>query len=146
MIVGVEAVGHGAKFAIQPASTGTHKRVLRGELREHILLKKRFDTCLEICTTFNVIFQVPQRVKNCLLYSEVLIWLFEILSKDLEIVLQIVRDLLFSIGFNTANHAHDKFHYLLRIERVLMIYLHSHVLNGVFCPELILSLSNEHQG
>ena len=85
-------------------------------------------------------------MKNCLFYSEVLIRLFKVLSKDLEIVLQIVRDFLFPVGLDAANHAHHHLDNHLRIEGVLMIYLHSHVLNGVLCPELVLSLCDEHQG
>lgn len=43
-----ETIGHGAKLSIEPASAGSHKRILTLELSENIGLKEWLHTSLKL--------------------------------------------------------------------------------------------------
>ena len=84
-------------------------------------------------------------MKYSFLNSKIFIWLFKVACKNLQIVLKIFRDLLFSGGLNVANTLNKKLYNAFGVERVRLVHLHTHILNRILCPELILTLAEEHQ-
>ncbi len=83
---GVEAVGHGAELAVEPAGAGPHEGVLTGQLVEHVLLQEGLHARLQLQGVRNLVLQVTQRVQDCLLHSEILSWGLKVLSQHLEVV------------------------------------------------------------
>ena len=92
-----------------------------------------------------MLIQAAERVQHCLFDAEVGGGSLKVLRNDVEVVLKIVTDLDLARLADPSDLPDEGPDQDLRVEWILLIHLHPHILNWVFLPEVKLVLTDEHQ-